>query len=163
MKYISTIFFGVLMCSCSHSNKEVPNPDPIPVVNRVGIYFTNENGNELFTVAGNNGYVKDSFAINIISPNSYKDIVVFMGWANVLDSAISTDSILATQFYVQNLNNIPSRYCFAKVHMKQNVDDTLKMFIAEGGGIDSIWYNRILKYAATAQIYEPIITVQKEE
>ena len=107
-----------------------------PTASAVSIHYVDGNGNDLFT-NGQNGYFKDSVQVYDLKneiptfiPNGYY-------WSFWLQS-----SILTTGY---TNNDIVNRYYTCLIHLKQGVDDTLKVHLTGNQQIgsfpDSIWYN----------------------
>jgi hypothetical protein len=121
------------------------------------IHYVDSSGNDLFSLTndGQNGYWTDSTrAYDITNGNkilltSCADNGIFFVPVNVLKTVICAN------------HDIVNRYTYTQVHLKNGVDDTIKVHITANSitpstNADSVWYNGVLKtYDSTGNI--PIV------
>lgn len=105
----------------------------------VGIHYVDANGRGLFT-NGMNGYFKDS--VNVYDyQNGIKTPLVISN-----QSAYFVDWYPSTIVINGIINkNVINRYTINIIHLKQGVDDTLRVHLTKdeqmGASYDSAWYN----------------------
>jgi hypothetical protein len=116
------------------------------------LHYVDSNGNGLFSAIqdGQNGYWIDSLKVYDLS-DGRKTMLTPCFENRSLSFTFGGGSVL----HLCPNNNIKNRYSITLIHVKNGIDDTLKVHIDQntitaGTNIDSIWYNGALKIQDSA-------------